>query len=320
MALLKPFQFFFQLFLVLFFYKFEKTLIMMKDAELMKKLSIDKKTLDMFKKVRDEAIKEAKKLSEKKGKIKVLGISSSARDERDMAQESSNSEQLLKKCLYHCKKLGAETELIALRKYDIKYCKACYSTTNTQCHYPCSCYPNDDMTKILYQKLIDADAIIFATPVNNFNISTLMKTFIDRCISMDGSLSPANPKTPKDAELNKKHMKFIELTADSEILGSGMLRRFQGKIAGIIVTGHEEGASMAISNLFMTLNHFGFLFPPYSNMYAMSSISVSTYEDKKTVLGDVYLKETELLAKNVIAATENERKNKSKWVYDNREN
>ena len=133
---------------------------MIKDAELMKKLSIDKKTLDAFKKVRNDAIAEAKKLfAPRSGKIKVLGISGSARAENDMAQEESNSEQLLKKCLGHCKKLGAETELIALRKYRIEHCKACYSTTNTQCHYPCSCYPNDDMTKILYQKLIDADAI-----------------------------------------------------------------------------------------------------------------------------------------------------------------
>jgi len=90
------------------------------------------------------------------------------------------------------------------------------------------------MSNIIYDKILSADAIIFATPVNNFNISTLMKTFIDRCISLDGSLKPANPQAPKDKELNIKHMKFIELTADYNIPGSGMLRRFLGKVAGII--------------------------------------------------------------------------------------
>ena len=208
----------------------------MNDKQLMKELKIDNKTLNMFKEVRAKAIKEAKLMGLKKNKkFKVLGISGSARSSSDMAQESSNSEELLRRCLNYCKKLGAEIELIPLKDYKIEHCKACYSTTNTQCHFYCSCYPKgtplaDDMSNILYDKVISADAIIFATPVNNFKISTLMAAFIDRCISLDGSLSPANLKDPKNKELNIKHMKFIEKTADSKIPGSGMLRRFSGKI------------------------------------------------------------------------------------------
>jgi multimeric flavodoxin WrbA len=175
------------------------------------------------------------------------------------------------------------------------------------------------MTNILYDKIIAADAIIFATPVNNFKISTLMAAFIDRCISLDGSLKPADPKAPKHRALNIKHMKFIELTADQKIPGSGMLRRFLGKTAGIITTGHEEGASMAISNLFMALNQFGMAFPPFSSMYAMSSICNSTYEDKKIVLSECYMEETELLAKNVIKCAKTARAVKpTDWVYDYR--
>jgi multimeric flavodoxin WrbA len=297
------------------------------DEELMKILGADRSTLERFKKVRAAAIAEAKKMAApKKGKIKVLGISGSARDEIDMAQEKSNSEELLKHCLAHCKNMGAETELIPLRKYRIEHCKACYSTANTQCHFYCSCYPRgtptgDDMSNKLYDKILGADAIIFATPVNNFKISTLMAAFIDRCISLDGSLHPADPKHPKDKELNIKHMKFIELTADQDVPGSGMLRRFLGKVAGIIATGHEEGASMAISNLFMTLNHFGMVFPPFSNMYAMSNVCRSTYEDKPIVLSECYAKETELLAKNVMTATRLARQRKpTDWVYDYTEN
>ena len=293
------------------------------DAELMKILEVDARTLNIFKKIREDTIKEAKRLSKGNKKIKVLGISGSARDEFDMAQESSNSEELLKRCLGHCKKLGAEIELIPLRKYDIRHCKACYSTTNTQCHFYCSCYPRgtpqgDDMSNILYDKVLGADAIIFATPVNNFKMSTLMAAFIDRCISLDGSLKPANPKSPKDKKLNIKHMKFIELTADENIPGSGMLKRFTGKVAGIIVTGHEEGASMVITNLFMALNHYGMIFPPFNNMYAMASVCNSTYEDKKIVLGDCYDKEAKLLAKNIMTASNIVKKhNRFEWVYDN---
>jgi multimeric flavodoxin WrbA len=293
--------------------------------QLMKIIRIDNKTLARFKEIQRGTIKEAALMGKKKSentRIKVLGISGSARDKNDMAQEESNSEELLKICLKHCKKLGADSELIKLREYRIEHCKACYSTTNTQCHFYCSCYPKgtpqaDDMSNILYDKVLEADCIIFATPVNNFNVSTPLKAFIDRCISLDGSLKPANPKVPKNRELNIKHMKFVELTADNNVPGSGMLRRFIGKVAGIIVTGHEEGASMVISNLFMTFNHFGMLFPPFSNMYAMSSVCNSTYEDKKDVLAECYVSTAKLIAENVMNAAQISRNTKrTDWKYD----
>jgi multimeric flavodoxin WrbA len=298
------------------------------EKELMQLLKADAKTLKRFRQIRAETMKEAKRIGAKKGKKPVvLGISGSARDELDMAQENSNSEALLEKCLAKCSALGAKTELIRLRKYDIKPCKACYSTVNTQCHFYCSCYPKgsktgDDMSNTLYDKILGADAIIFATPVNNFKMSTFMSAFIDRCISLDGSLQPANPKAPKDKALNTKHMRFIELTANPEVPGSGMLRRFLGKVAGIIVTGHEEGAAMVIGSMFMTLNHFGMLFPPYGSVYAMASVCDATYKDKKKVLGSCFVEEVEELAENVLLATKLARKGCkcTDWKYDNSKN
>lgn len=148
-----------------------------------------------------------------------------------------------------------------------------------------------------------------------------MTTFIDRCISLDGSLSPANPKSPKDKELNIKHMKFIELTADNNLPGSGLLRRFTGKIAGIIVTGHEAGAGMAISNLYMTLNNFGMMLPPFNSLYAMSSVCHSTYEDKPIVLNDCYTEELKALANNIILAAKLTKNCKTTdWKSDYRAN
>jgi len=277
------------------------------DEELMSELGIDRKTLKRFKEIRAATVKEARMRGRTGRKIRVLGVSGSARDEMGKAQQKSNSEELLESCLAACRKLGAETELLALRKYDIKPCQACYSTTNTQCHFPCSCFPKgtpqgDDMSNLIYGKVLAADVIIIATPVNNFKMSTMTAAFLDRCISLDGSLAPANPLAPKDKELNIKHTRFIELTADNAILGSGFLRRFSGKTAGIIVTGHEEGASLVISSLFMTLSHFGMSFPPFSNMYAMSSVCLPTYADKPRVTGKCYALEAEILAENLMIA------------------
>lgn len=288
-------------------------------------LGIDNKTLARFKEIREETMREAKRLNVKTGKLKAIGIAGSARDQSDMAAESSNSEFLLEQSLEELKKQGVETELIQLRKHSIKPCKACYSTTNTQCHFYCSCYPRgtatgDDMSNILYDKVLGADIIIFATPVNNFKMSSMMALFLDRCISLDGSLPPADPKAAKNRELNIKHTKFVELMADDTVLGSGFLRRFTGKTAGVIVTGHEEGASMVISSLFMALNHFGMVFSPWSNMYAMSSITNPTYKDKKIVTSVVHVDNAKRLAKNTVLMANAMRKEPIEWTYDHSSN
>lgn len=284
-------------------------------------LEIYDKTLQRFKEIQKNTIKEAKMMGKRSSQLKAIGISGSARDEFDMAGENSNSEFLLAQALGELKNQKVETELIQLRKFNIKPCKACYSTTNAQCHFYCSCYPkgtaiSDDMSNVLYDKILSADIIIFATPVNNFKISSMMALFLDRCISLDGSLQPADPKATKNKELNIKHTKFIEIMSDDAIAGSGFLRRFSGKSAGIIVTGHEEGASMVISSLFMTLSHFGMAFAPWSNMYAMSSITNSTYEDKRIVTNSIYIDDAKKVAQNVLMMAKAIRKESIDWKYD----
>lgn len=291
------------------------------DAALKKILGVDDKTLRRFKEIREKTIKEAKRLNKITGPLKALGISGSARDEFDLAAENSNSEFLLDQALKELKGQGVETELIALRKYNIKPCKACYSTANAHCHFYCSCYPKgtasaDDMSNILYDKILAADIIIFATPVNNFKMSSMMALFLDRCISLDGSLPPADPTAAKNKELNIKHSKFIEMMSDDRVSGSGFLRRFSGKSAGIIVTGHEEGASLVISSLFMTLSHFGMIFAPWSNLYAMSSIINPTYKDKAIVTGSIYINDAKKLARNVLMIARAARQEPINWQYD----
>lgn len=293
------------------------------DKHLKEILGVDDKVLARFKEVRNLTIKEAAERSLKKGKVlRAIGISGSSRDQFDTAAEDSNSEFLLKQALQELTDLGVKTELIPLRKYRIEPCKACYSTTNTQCHFYCSCYPKgtaagDDMSNLLYDKVLGADIIIFATPVNNFKISSRMALFLDRCISLDGSLMPADLKNTKDKELNKKHTKFVELMADQNVPGSGFLRRFMGKVGGIIVTGHEEGATMAISTLYMTANHYGMVFPAWSNMYAMGNVSFSTNNDPKIVRSQVFITEARHIARNTYTLAKALMNNKkTDWQHD----
>lgn len=291
------------------------------DESLMAFLEVDSKTLERFKEIREQTIIEAKKRSKKSGPLKAIGISGSARDEFDMAAQESNSEFLLKQSLAELDRVGVTTELISLRKYKIEHCKACYSTTNAHCHFYCSCYPkesatSDDMSNILYDKILEADIILIATPVNNFKMSSLLALFLDRCISLDGSLAPADPEAAKNKDLNIKHTKFIELMADQNIPGSGFLRRFSGKVGGVIVTGHEEGAAMVISSLYMTLSHFGLAFAPWSNMYAMSSITRGTYQDKPLVTSEIYINEAQKLANNAWRLASKIKEEPLIWQHD----
>jgi len=297
------------------------------DKELMRLIKCSREDLEMFKRVRRGAFAEAKKFKKHffEREIRILGISGSTRREDDCPKSDSHTDWLLERAMNHLKKLGAKTEIIRLWEYNIKPCKGCYSTTNAQCHFYCSCYPRgteygDDMSNILYGKLMWADAIIFATPTHNFKISSPMSLFLDRCISMDGSLKPANPKHAKDKELNTKHTKFIELTADDSF-GSGFMRRFSGKTAGIIVTGHEIGMSMAISSLFMTLNHFGMIFPAFSNIYAAGDFCHGLYADKKLLRNECHAKNAEELAENVFNMAKFLKKHPELWwKYDGKAN
>lgn len=112
------------------------------DKDLRRILNIDVKTLKRFQQIQQETIAEVKAMVKRKNKkIMVLGVSGSTRSSFDTVQEDSNSEALLINCLKYCKKIGAETDLIKLREHKIEYCRACYSTANTQCHFYCTCYP-----------------------------------------------------------------------------------------------------------------------------------------------------------------------------------
>ena len=301
------------------------------DRELMQILKVNKATLARFWQIQKNALVEAKKLKDgfydTKRKVRILGISGATRLKNDCPHEGSNSEWLLQKALDKCKQLGAEIKLTRLWDYNIQPCKGCYSTTNTQCHFKCTCYPEgtefaDDMTNILYDQVLWADGILFATPVHNFKVSSPLSLWLDRAISLDGSLEPANLHDMKNKELNIKHTKFIEMTSDNNIWGSGFLHRFTGKVAGIIATGHEAGLSLAISSLYMTLNQFGMVFPPYNHAYVTGDVCKDLYADRASHRNPCHINMVEDVAVNVVKmihelkAAKGKNFKKDWWIFD----
>jgi multimeric flavodoxin WrbA len=89
-------------------------------------------------------------------------------------RKGGNSELLTKELMDVANREGAETEIIRLAEYDLKPCDACLACRKTK-----KCKINDDGEK-LFNKVMEADGIVLATPVYFGSCSPQMKIFIDR--------------------------------------------------------------------------------------------------------------------------------------------
>jgi multimeric flavodoxin WrbA len=104
--------------------------------------------------------------------MRVIAFSSSPRKE-------GNSETLAAEVLRGAAAAGAWTELVRLNTLTIRPCQACDA-----CRKLKRCRIEDDMQP-LYAKLLEADAIVLATPIYYWGISAQLKGFIDRWYAID---------------------------------------------------------------------------------------------------------------------------------------
>ncbi len=73
---------------------------------------------------------------------------------------------------------GIEVELVHLNDVVIKKCKACDGGWG-QCRREGTCILKDDFSEVM-SKVMEADALVFTTPVYWHDISESAKTFLDR--------------------------------------------------------------------------------------------------------------------------------------------
>jgi multimeric flavodoxin WrbA len=100
--------------------------------------------------------------------LKVLGISTSPRTK-------SSSDELLRNALTAAESAGANVEYLRLTDFTLGpciECNACYKTGK--------CKIQDDYQAIM-QKMLDADRLIFASPIFFMNVCAQAKILIDRC-------------------------------------------------------------------------------------------------------------------------------------------
>ena len=98
---------------------------------------------------------------------KVLIVSTSPR-------AHSNSEALANAFAEGARAAGHEAEVISLRGRTVNFCRGCFV-----CQEKLRCVIRDDADEIC-QKALQADVLVFATPIYYYEMSGQLKTLLDR--------------------------------------------------------------------------------------------------------------------------------------------
>ncbi len=124
----------------------------------------------------------------------VLVISTSLR-------ARSNSDILCEKLIAGARDAGHQVELVSLKGKSIKFCIGCLACQKTQ-----KCVLNDD-ANLIADKVKDADALVFVTPIYYYEMSGQMKTLLDRL----------NPLYPSDYKFRKVYMMSVAAEDEAHV-------------------------------------------------------------------------------------------------------
>ena len=158
--------------------------------------------------------------------LRVLGVNASARTDGFTAE-------LLDEVLEAARRKGAQTERLDLVKHPFPLCAGNYSLDPASCG-PETCVqgPWDGFGRVA-ERILTADAVVFATPVYWFSASARMKALLERMTSMENQ---------------------------------GLLNL--GKPMALLAVAEEEGAAQALAQMLLPLSYMGFVLAPLGLVYA----------------------------------------------------
>jgi multimeric flavodoxin WrbA/rubredoxin len=152
------------------------------------------------------------------------------------------------------KEKGVSYKRFNLNEYAINHCWCCYTMRDNACKYPCR-DQLDDMPAF-HEMIIASKAVIVASPINWNNMSARLKDFLDRlnCIQ------------------NLYLLKKPGLT--------------EGKIVGITVSGHEDGATKAAMDIYLYFQQMGYVLAPFGISYRTHGAQFNTNTDTDFLRND----------------------------------
>jgi len=153
--------------------------------------------------------------------VKILGVVGSPR-------VGGNTELLVLETLKAAEGEGAKTELIRLAGKEIKPCDACQTCRRTG-----DCHIEDDFKEI-FERMVEADGIILASPVYFGSATPQLKALIDRAGRISGMKG----------------------------------RVFENKVGGPLVVARRAGQNFTLAQLMFFFLHQGMIVPgsTYWNM------------------------------------------------------
>lgn len=178
------------------------------------------------------------------GPHRLLVIHASPRSDQTCPGEVSKTYRLTQLALETLAgKPGVETEFLDLSRLTGEYgrviypCKACVSTAQPLCHWPCSCYPNHalgqtgDWMNEIYPKWVEAHGVLILAPVNWYQAPSVLKLMMDRLVCADGGNPDPTTTQGKDPALAKR----IELD------GWDYPKHLAGRAFAVVVHGDAAG-------------------------------------------------------------------------------
>jgi len=169
------------------------------------------------------------------GKIRVLGLSTTAMDKNH--PRYSTSEELLKSALGKAaREIDVETRFLALSDLNFRHCEGFYSKSEKACTWPCSITkmdPKDEMIQV-YENLVHwADVVIVSTPIRWGSASSLYYKMVERLNSVQNQI------TLKDRVLIKN------------------------KVAAFIITGGQDNIQAVAGQMLTFFGEMGYVSPAF---------------------------------------------------------
>jgi len=180
----------------------------------------------------------------RKSKSRILLINGSSRSDQSCPGEMSKTFRLVsiaKRIIE--RQRNFEVELLDLSRLTSEYgrhihpCKACVSTAQPLCHWPCSCYPNFAMGQVndwmseIYPMWAAAHGVMIVCPVNWYQAPSSLKLMIDRLVCADGGNPDPTTTDGKDPRLAKQ----------LELKGWDYPRHLAGRVFSVVVHGDASG-------------------------------------------------------------------------------
>ncbi len=198
---------------------------------------------------------------------RILLVNGSMRSDQTCPGEISKSWRLVeiaRKVIE--RERGFEVEVLDLSLLTSQFgrqilpCKACVSTAQPLCHWPCSCYPNhalgqvNDWMNDIYPMWAAAHAVMIVTPVNWYQAPGGLKAMMDRLVCANGGNPDPSTTHGKDPDKAKQiemqgwdypnHLagRAFATVVHGDAAGTETLRRILvdwSKDMGLIPAGHK---------------------------------------------------------------------------------